>query len=231
MTAMLEARDVRKAFTLHEQGGAHLPVLEGVCLTVHRGECVALAGASGTGKSTFIRALYGNYRIDGGTILVRDGDAFVAVESLAPHELGALRQRAIGYVSQFLRVIPRVSALDVVAEPLVARGADAEDARERASAMLHALAIPARLWSLSPTTFSGGEKQRVNLARTLVVPFPIVLLDEPTSALDAHSRDLVVALLAQRKRDGAALVGIFHDPAVREALADCEFHVFDGGVR
>lgn len=228
---MLEARDVRKGFILHEQGAVHLPVLDGTCLTVHGGECVALAGPSGTGKSTFMRALYGNYRIDAGTIRVRDGDGMVAVEGLAPHELGALRRRALGYVSQFLRVIPRVPALDVVAEPLIERGADPEDARERASGMLHALAIPARLWAISPTTFSGGEKQRVNLARTLVVRYPILLLDEPTSALDAHGRDLVVALLAERKREGAALVGIFHDAAVRSALADREFHVCEGVVR
>ena len=228
MIDMLEAREVRKGFTLHEQGAVHLPVLDSVSLRVRAGECVALAGPSGTGKSTLMRALYGNYRIDGGTILVRDGNSVVAVESLAPHELGALRARAIGYVSQFLRVIPRVPALDVVAEPLIDRGADPEDARERASAMLYALGIPARLWGISPTTFSGGEKQRINLARTLVVHFPILLLDEPTSALDAHSRDLVVTLLAQRKRDGAAMVGIFHDLVVRETLADREFHVCEG---
>lgn len=215
---LLIARDVRKTFTLHVQGGARLPVLEGVSLTVRPGDAVMLTGASGSGKSTFLRCLYGNYRVDGGTIAVRDGEALVELTALDPHGLSALRSRAIGYVSQFLRAIPRVPAIDVAAEPLLARGVDAAVARRRAGELFERLHLPQRLWQLSPTTFSGGERQRVNVARALVQQHPILLVDEPTSALDQYSRELVLALLAEHRAAGAALVGIFHDDDARTRL-------------
>lgn len=217
---LLRAAGIAKTFTLHLQGGTRLPVLHDVSFAVQAGECVALSGVSGSGKSTFLRALYGNYGVDAGSIVVRDGHTEVDLTQLSPHELGALRARTIGYVSQFLRVIPRIPALDIVMEPLIAIGVDADTARSTASALFVRLALPERLWHLSPTTFSGGEKQRVNLARTLGVAYPILLLDEPTSALDAGSRERVIGLLLERKAAGAALVGIFHDDEVRRRLAD-----------
>jgi alpha-D-ribose 1-methylphosphonate 5-triphosphate synthase subunit PhnL len=217
-TPLLIAQNVRKAFTLHVQGGARLPVLEGVSLTVRAGEAVVLTGASGSGKSTFLRCLYGNYRVDGGTIQVRDGAGFAELTALGAHELAALRARSIGYVSQFLRAIPRVAAIDVAAEPLLARGVDGATARRRAGELFERLHLPQRLWALSPTTFSGGERQRVNVARALVQQHPILLVDEPTSALDQHSRELVLALLAEHRAAGAALVGIFHDDDARTRL-------------
>lgn len=217
---MLAVRALTKTFTLHLQGGVRLPVLDGVDLMVHPGECVALAGVSGSGKSTFMRALYGNYGVDGGSIRVADGPAAVELTALAPHALAALRARSLGYVSQFLRVIPRVPALEIATEPLLALGVDRDEAHATVAGLFARLALPERLWSLSPTTFSGGEKQRVNLARTLAVPYPILLLDEPTSALDRDGRERVIALLLERKRAGAAMVGIFHDDEVRARLAD-----------
>jgi alpha-D-ribose 1-methylphosphonate 5-triphosphate synthase subunit PhnL len=220
MTAVLRAERISKTFTLHLQGGIQLPVLDDRSFDLYAGECVALLGASGSGKSTFMRALYGNYGIDGGAIHVRDVDGTVDLAALAPYDLAALRRRTIGYVSQFLRVIPRIPALDIVLEPLHATGVTRHEAREAAVVLLRRLAIPEPLWQLSPTTFSGGEKQRINLARTLVVPYPILLLDEPTSALDARSRERVIDLLLERKATGVAMVGIFHDDEVRTRLAD-----------
>jgi alpha-D-ribose 1-methylphosphonate 5-triphosphate synthase subunit PhnL len=217
---LVRADGVCKTFTLHVQGGMRLPVLRDFAFELHAGECVALTGVSGSGKSTFMRTLYGNYGVDAGSIVVRDRDADVDIVRLNPHELTALRARTIGYVSQFLRVIPRIPALEVAMEPLIAAGVGRDAARATASALFTQLALPQRLWNLSPTTFSGGEKQRVNLARTLGVAFPILLLDEPTSALDADSRERVVALLLERKTAGAAMVGIFHDDEVRARLAD-----------
>lgn len=221
MTApLLRVERISKTFTLHLQGGVSLPVLHQRSLDVRAGECVALTGASGSGKSTFMRSLYGNYGVDGGAIHVREGDGTVDLSALSSHELAALRARTIGYVSQFLRVIPRIPALEIAIEPLLARGVARTEAQDVVTALFRRLDIPARMWVLSPTTFSGGEKQRINLARTLAVPYPILLLDEPTSALDAASRERVIELLLERKAAGAAMVGIFHDDEVRARLAD-----------
>lgn len=226
---LLRAHGLSKSFTLHLQGGVHLPVLHDLAFELRAGECVALAGASGSGKSTFMRSLYGNYGVDAGTICVFDGGAFVDLTLLAPHELASLRARTVGYVSQFLRVIPRVPALEIAIEPLLQNGLERDAACEVVRTLFTRLSVPERLWSLSPTTFSGGEKQRVNLARTLGVAYPILLLDEPTSALDAQSREAVIELLLERKAAGAALVGIFHDDEVRGRVADRSI-VFGGGT-
>lgn len=209
-----------KSFTLHTQGGTHLPVLNDVSLTVNAGDCVALAGASGSGKSTFMRSLYGNYRINQGEIWVNHQQQWVNLPQLQDHELIAVRQHTLGYVSQFLRVIPRVSAVDVAAEPLMELGVETKTAKDKVCDLFRQLNLPERLWSLSPTTFSGGEKQRVNIARAFAVPHPILLLDEPTSALDAANREVVVQLILTAKQQGRAMVGIFHDEDVRDRVCN-----------
>lgn len=219
-TALLHAEGLHKQFVLHHQGGTRIPVLAGVSLTLQAGECVALRGASGSGKSTFMRALYANYRIDRGDIWVRHRQEWVNLPQLLPHQLLAVRQHTLGYVSQFLRVIPRVPALEVAAEPLMDLGTDPDVARDRVRHLFRQLNLPERLWSLSPTTFSGGEKQRVNIARAFAVDYPILLLDEPTSALDGANREVVMALIEQRKAEGCAMVGIFHDDEVRERVCE-----------
>ena len=158
---MIKIKDVSKQFVLHNQGSAVIPVMVGAELTVNAGECVGLVGNSGAGKSTLMRMIYGNYLAAGGEIRVGGVD----VVSAEPREILALRRETLGYVSQFLRVVPRVATLDVVAEPLLAVGVSTEAAHARAAELLAKLNIPERLWSLSPTTFSGGEQQRVNIAR------------------------------------------------------------------
>jgi alpha-D-ribose 1-methylphosphonate 5-triphosphate synthase subunit PhnL len=217
---MLQADHVGKTFTLHLQGGIRLPVLDGVALTVHAGECIALMGPSGAGKSTFMRSLHGNYRIDRGRILVRHHGAMVDIASANPRTILAVRRDTLGYVSQFLRVVPRVSALNIVAEAAMARGAAPDAAHDQASALLLCLNIPTRLHALPPATFSGGEQQRVNLARGFVAGHPVLLLDEPTASLDAENAGIVVSMINEAKARGAAIVGIFHDKAVRDAVAD-----------
>ncbi|MBD2464142.1 phosphonate C-P lyase system protein PhnL [Oscillatoria sp. FACHB-1407] len=215
---VLYAESLYKSFVLHAQGGIQLDVLHGTSLSLTAGECVALVGASGSGKSTFMRSLYGNYRIDRGSIWVKHEQRWVDLPQLQPHELIDVRQKTIGYVSQFLRVIPRVSALDVAAEPLIELGFVPEVAYDRVRELFTRLNLAERLWNLSPTTFSGGEKQRVNIARAFSVNYPILLLDEPTSALDAINRDVVVQLIEERKSQGCAMIGIFHDDEVRERV-------------
>jgi alpha-D-ribose 1-methylphosphonate 5-triphosphate synthase subunit PhnL len=217
--AMLEVAGLAKSFTLHAQGAVRLAVLDGIDLAVRPGECVVLDAPSGSGKSTLLRALYGNYRADRGRILVRHRDAIVDVAAAAPRLLLELRRETIGYVSQFLRVIPRVPTLDLVAEPLLRQRASRAAARERAGELLQELALPDRLWRLAPATFSGGEQQRVNIARALIVEHPLLLLDEPTAALDAENRARVLTLLAERRDGGTAMVGIFHDNEARRMVA------------
>lgn len=217
---MLRAEGLHKSFVLYHQGGACIPVLEDVSLTVQAGECVALQGPSGSGKSTFMRTLYANYRIDRGTIWVSHRGEWINLPDLYPHQLLEVRQHTIGYVSQFLRVIPRVPALDVAAEPLIELGFDPDKAYNKIRHLFSQLNLPERLWHLSPTTFSGGEKQRVNIARAFSVDYPILLLDEPTSALDAANREVVMQLIETRKAQGCAMVGIFHDDEVRERVCE-----------
>ncbi|MGE4219274.1 MAG: phosphonate C-P lyase system protein PhnL [Alphaproteobacteria bacterium] len=216
---MLRVDGLSKTFTLHLQGGLRLPVLGGVLLAVRRGECLALAGPSGAGKSSLLRCLYGNYRADTGRILVRHDGRTVDMAVADPRLVLDVRQRTLGHVSQFLHVVPRVPVIDLVTEPLRRRGVAPDEAKERASALLARLRLPERLWDVPPATFSGGERQRVNIARSLVADYPVLLLDEPTASLDAANRDTVVALIREARDRGAAVVGIFHDVAVRDAVA------------
>jgi alpha-D-ribose 1-methylphosphonate 5-triphosphate synthase subunit PhnL len=217
---VINVQDVRKSFTLHLQDGVVIPVFEAATLAVGRGECVVLTGASGIGKSTLLKLIYGNYRPLGGRLLLRHGDEEIDLAQASPHQMLAIRRRTIGYVSQFLRCVPRVAAIDVVAEPLLALGVAAEVARERAAALLRRLRIPERLLTLPPATFSGGEQQRVNIARGFIHGYPLLLLDEPTASLDAANRATVVELIGEAKASGAAILGVFHDPEVRAAVAN-----------
>jgi alpha-D-ribose 1-methylphosphonate 5-triphosphate synthase subunit PhnL len=218
---MIRLEDVSKTFTLHTQGGAQIEVMRGATLRVDPGECVALVGRSGAGKSTLMRIVQGNYRADEGRVLVGGVD----VASASPREILALRRDTLGWVSQFLRVIPRVPTLDIVAEPLLNVGVPADEARARAAALLRRLNLPEALWSLSPTTFSGGEQQRVNIARGFVHPTPALLLDEPTASLDPVNRRVVLDLIGEAKLRGAAILGIFHDAAARAEVCDREVDV------
>ncbi|WP_147127514.1 phosphonate C-P lyase system protein PhnL [Shimia ponticola] len=218
---MITLNDVSKTFTLHNQGSAVIEVISDVSFHVAPGECVALTGASGAGKSTLMRMIYGNYLTQSGSICIGDVDIVKA----EPREIIALRREVLGYVSQFLRVVPRVPTLDVVADPLRALGVPAEDVQARAQDLLAQLNIPQRLWSLSPTTFSGGEQQRVNIARGFAHSYPAMLLDEPTASLDATNREVVLSLIEEAKTRGAAIIGIFHDEAARARVCDREIDV------
>ncbi|MGX5805999.1 phosphonate C-P lyase system protein PhnL [Bradyrhizobium sp. Arg314] len=225
MATLISARRLSKTFTLHTQGGTVLPVFSDISLDVAAGECVCLHGPSGAGKSTLLRSLYANYKLDSGEIVLHCNGESIDLAKAEPWEVIELRRCIVGYVSQFLRVIPRVPTLDVVAEPAIAIGVDVEEARNKAAGLLTRLRIPERLWSLAPATFSGGEQQRVNIARGFVVDYPIFLLDEPTASLDAVNRSTVIALISEAKARGSAVVGIFHDEEVRNAVADRLFEV------
>ncbi|WP_413735545.1 phosphonate C-P lyase system protein PhnL [Sodalis sp. RH21] len=220
MNTQLQVEHLSKTFVLHNQNGVRLPVLHDANLTVGGGECVVLHGHSGSGKSTLLRSLYANYLPDQGQILVRHQGQWLDIVRAEAREILAVRRHTVGWVSQFLRVIPRVSALNLVMQPLLELGVDGLQCRARAEALLERLNVPQRLWHLAPSTFSGGEQQRVNIARGFIVDYPVLLLDEPTASLDERNSMAVVGLIEQAKQRGAAIVGIFHDEEVRRRVAD-----------
>ncbi|BDU35553.1 phosphonate C-P lyase system protein PhnL [Vibrio nigripulchritudo ATCC 27043] len=222
---MLRVENISKSFVLHNQQGITLPVMNSVSFEVDQGECLVLHGESGSGKSTLLRALYANYIVNSGSIRVYSNEQWVDIANASPRQILQVRQHSLGWVSQFLRVIPRISALEVVMQPLLERGVDEEQAQQKAAAMLTRLNVPETLWHLAPATFSGGEQQRVNIARGFIVDAPILLLDEPTASLDEKNRDVVINLILEAKARGATIVGIFHDEYVRQRVADKFFDV------
>ena len=220
MSTPLVVSEVAKSFTMHLRDGVRLAVVESVSFSLRSGECAVLGGPSGAGKSSILKMLYGNYAADAGQIIVSHGGRLIDLAAASPREVLAVRRDTIGYVSQFLRTVPRGAAVEGGAEPLIARGVDRAAARDRAAALLARLNLPERLWGLPPATFSGGEQQRVNIARGFITAHPVLLLDEPTASLDAMNREVVIAMIAEKKAEGVALLGIFHDADVREAVAD-----------
>jgi len=220
MIAMIDISNAEKTFTMHLQGGIELPVVRGVSFQVRPGECVVLAGPSGAGKSSILKMIFGNYRCDGGRIGILHQGVQIDLAKAEPRQILSVRRNSIGYVSQFLRAVPRVATSDVVAEPLIVNGVARAEARQRAGQLLRHLNIPERLWALPPSTFSGGEQQRVNIARGFISELPILLLDEPTASLDAVNRAVVVDLIDEKKRQGVAMVAIVHDDEIRHLISD-----------
>lgn len=217
---MLRVENVSKTFVLHNQSGIQLPVLNQVSLSVEQGECVVLHGHSGSGKSTLLRALYANYLVDSGSINVRHQEKWVDIAQSSPRQIFNVRRHTIGWVSQFLRVIPRISALEVVMQPMIEMGGDRREAEQKAKTLLTRLNVGEHLWHLAPATFSGGEQQRVNIARGFIWDYPVLLLDEPTASLDTKNSAVVVELIQEAKQRGAAIIGIFHDELNRNQVAD-----------
>lgn len=220
MKAIMEVQDLSKTFTLHQQQGVTLDVLQDIGFSVMPGKCLILHGQSGAGKSTLLRTLYGNYRPAQGSIRLQHQGTAIEMVGAEPRQTLAVRRWTLGYVSQFLRVIPRVSCLNVVMEPALDRGVSKTVAQDRAAQLLQRLSIPERLWDLAPGTFSGGEQQRINIARSFIAPWPMLLLDEPTASLDAANRQVVLELIAEAKAAGCGLIAISHDRLTREAIAD-----------
>ncbi|MBZ0261305.1 MAG: phosphonate C-P lyase system protein PhnL [Hyphomicrobiales bacterium] len=219
---MLKIEKLCKEFTLHQQGGVRISVLDNVSLEVSSGETVAVTGPSGRGKSSLLKLIYGSYKATSGAIRLFHDGSWVDATQAEPRDMIKMRQQSIGYVTQFLRVIPRVPAVDIVTEPLIERGVAPNKAEVRAKDLLSRLNIPEKLWQLSPMTFSGGEQQRVNIARGFAAHHPVLLLDEPTASLDDENRDRVLTLVAEARSAGSAIVAVFHDEAERRRACDRE---------
>ena len=217
---VLQVEGYSKHFELHEQGKL-IPSSHIVNFSVHAGELTALIGPTGAGKSSVLKGIYRTYLPSSGRMLYRDASGReLDLAQAGEHQILELRRWEIGFVTQFLHCLPRQATLDVVAQPLVALGTAREEARELAAELLAAMNLPQRLWSVSPATFSGGEKQRVNLARGFIAKPRLLLLDEPTASLDPTTAERVIALIEGLKADGTAMLAIFHHPEVTGRLAD-----------
>ena len=218
---MIQIKNLNKSFQLYNQNDTNINVFKNINFRVNKGEVVALTGNSGTGKSTLLKLIYGSYVISKGDVLISD----INIRKSSPRDILKLRKNKLGYVSQFLRVVPRVPTIEVVIEPLLEIGCEKKIALKKAQEILERLNIPKNLWNLSPLTFSGGEQQRVNIARGFIHNYPYLLLDEPTASLDQNNKNVVLDLIEKAKINGSAIIGIFHDETARNKVATREVNL------
>ncbi len=217
---ILKVENFSKTFILHEQG-KELPSSSNVNLEAYAGQLPALVGPTGAGKSSVLKSIYRTYLPSSGKLLFTNQEGTqVNLATADEHEILELRQEEIGFVTQFLHTLPRQSTEDIVAMPLILKGVAKQEALDKAHVILSQLNLPKRLWGISPATFSGGEKQRVNLARGLLAQPRLLLLDEPTASLDAKTTDRVVEIINDLKSSGTAMVAIFHDMQLVDRLAE-----------
>ncbi|WP_128225249.1 ATP-binding cassette domain-containing protein [Halobacteriaceae archaeon SHR40] len=217
---VLSVDGLSKTFDMHVLGDTQVVGLDDVSFDVHDGEFLAVVGESGSGKSSLLKCLYRTYDPTAGEVVYHGPDGDVDLATCPDRTVIDLRGDTIGYTSQFLDEIPRVPAVDVVARPLVEQGTDTQKARGRARELLAALSVPEQLWQAYPATFSGGERQRVNLAQALAPKPELLLLDEPTSALDPETRQAAIDLLSTYLGPETTVIGVFHNTDVVEAVAD-----------
>lgn len=229
MTALLEILDLDKTFELHIRNGKRVSALAGIRLTMEEGEVLGLAGKSGSGKSSLMKCVYRTYLPSAGKILFRRADGTrTDLAEASEHEILAIRRREMTYCSQFLQVIPRVAALEVVAEPLLRHGMDRNEALSRVRAVFERLSLPEELWDAFPATFSGGEQQRVNIARAIIASPRLLLLDEPTASLDLETKDAVIEMIGELRERGTSMLVITHDRYTMERLASRQLLLSEG---
>ena len=221
MTRVLDIRGLSKGFTMHHLD-RKMGAFEDISLTLNAGQFLLLKGRNGAGKSTLLRTLYRSYLAGSGQILFHSSHGVIDLARAADVDVTLLRQTEIGFVTQFLTARPRVSAEALVAEPLRRAGRPFAEAIEEARHWLETFGVKPDLWAAYPTTFSGGEQQKVNLARALILPQRLLLLDEPTASLDVNARAALVKRLADLKSGGTAMIGVFHHPGDVADLIDTE---------
>jgi alpha-D-ribose 1-methylphosphonate 5-triphosphate synthase subunit PhnL len=226
---VLDVRHLTKGFTMHHLG-AHMAAFDDISFSLRTGEFLLLKGTNGAGKSTLLRTLYRSYLAQSGEILFHSDHGIIDLARAADIDVTYLRRTEIGFVTQFLTARPRVSAEELVAEPLRLAGRSADEALDEARHWLDAFGVKPALWAAYPTTFSGGEQQKVNLARTLILPQRLLFLDEPTASLDVNARAALIKRLAELKAQGTAMIGVFHHPGDVEALIDREIDLTPGAT-
>ena len=208
MTALLETHDLVKDYVI---GGEVVHAVNRVSLSIQRGEFVAIMGASGSGKSTFMNMI-GCLDVPTSGTLLLDG---IDTKTLDSDELAEIRNRKIGFVFQQFNLLARTSALDNVAVPLIYRGMGYTERRERAQAKLVAMGLGERLQN-TPAKLSGGQQQRVAIARALVTDPLMVLADEPTGALDTQTSLDIMGIFQRLNDDGITLIVVTHEPDIAE---------------
>lgn len=231
MANLLEIRGLHKTFLMHILHGKKIDALHSVDCTIDEGEILGLTGKSGSGKSTLMKCLYRTYVPSGGSILYRSASqGTIDLATANEHIIIAMRRSEINYCSQFLQVIPRVAAIDLVAEPLLRKGISRPVALERARLAFSQLGLPEDLWDAYPATFSGGEQQRVNIARAVISSPRFLLLDEPTASLDAKTKDAVIDMILALREEGASMVLISHDAHTMARLSSRRLHLVEGKI-
>ncbi|MEL7244115.1 MAG: phosphonate C-P lyase system protein PhnL [Cyanobacteria bacterium J06573_2] len=217
---ILQVQELKKEFSLHEQNKV-LPGFQNISFNVKFGKLTALVGTSGAGKSSLLKCIYRTYLSQSGKInyLTAAGNWF-DLANANEYEILNLRRKEISFVTQFLHCLPRQTTLNVVAKPLFDLGCERNQALEKAAILLQKMQLPERLWKISPATFSGGEKQRVNLARGMILSPRLLLLDEPTASLDADTSKSVIELIQSIKQAGTGIIAVFHDKELIKTLAD-----------
>lgn len=225
---ILKIENLAKNFYLHN-AKKEIHSCQNINFTLEQGQFIGIVGLSGAGKSTILKCIHRTYLASTGKITYQS-EAFGEVElTTAPErQILFLRKNEIGYVSQFLNVMPRTTAREHVMNALLERGVDAAEAKEKAEAMLRYFRLPEPLWDLYPNTFSGGERLRLNLAHTMVKQPRMMLLDEPTASLDNKTKILVKDMLMQLKEKGTSMIGIFHDLEFMDGLCDKVFNISEG---
>lgn len=221
---LLQVSNYAKQFTIHHLE-RHIPVLGELSFTLNEGEFLLVRGPNGVGKSTLLRCLYRSYRPSAGKAIYNSEHGAIDLARAADVDMTFLRRTELGFVTQFLRPRPRATALELVAEPLAAIGQSKESAEKAASKLLETFGLKSALWSAYPTTFSGGEQQKVNLARALIRPRRLLLLDEPTASLDKETRGALADRLAELKAEGVAMIAVLHHPEDVSGLVDNELHL------
>lgn len=227
---ILEVNDLSKIFNLHILNEKRIEALKQINFTMKEGEIIGLTGKSGSGKSSLMKCIYRTYLATSGEILYNSKSGIVDMVSADDHRIIDLRKSEITYCSQFLSVIPRVSAVDVVCENLFRSEKNKNHAREKAKSMLEMLGLPVELWDAFPVTFSGGEQQRINVARAVIAEPRFLLIDEPTASLDTKTKDVVIDLILELKKNGTSVLCISHDEYTLERLVDRRIHLQMGEI-
>src|ERR1700761_7972110 len=227
---ILEVNDLSKIFDLYILNNKRIEALKQINFTMKEGEIIGLTGKSGSGKSSLMKCIYRTYLASSGEIIYSSANGNIDLVKAGDHQVIELRKNEINYCSQFLSVIPRVTAVDVVCENLFRQQKDKEAARSKAMEMLEELGLPSELWDAFPVTFSGGEQQRINVARAIIAEPRLLLIDEPTASLDIRTKDVVIDLILSLKKNGTSVLCISHDEYTLERLVDRRLHLQFGQI-